>query len=328
MSGSNPVQVNEALVNASIEQITEMALKAQAEAGGDQSGAVVEKDVSASSGQTEEQKAAAEAARQDGEAKAKSPESDKEVNFAKLRTKTTSLEQEVARLAEENKRLAERQYVSELPADHAQKVAEVDAKLAEIGAKFQEGTLTFDEFQEGQRKATAEREQLLAVSIKAQISKEMQEQQEKEAAERAAAETEKNAKTWQETVDGFITSKPDSVDYATDEAKQKDLNTYVKALAADADNSDKPMDWFLKEAHALVKSKHGIAVSAPAKKEEPETPAKPGNVIPFHTLSDVPGGVPPAKSEIEQLDQVSGAALSNRFLNDPAQIDKLLASLG
>lgn len=317
----NVAHVNEAFAKGSIEQITEMALKAQADEAGETAGDG-KQDVSASSGQTDEQNGEQQAP--GAEAKG---ESDKEINFAKLRTKTSSLEQEVARLAEENKRLASRQYVAELPADHAQKVAELDARLADVGTKFQEGSLTWDDYQ-GQLKAgNAEREALLAASIKAQISEEMREQQEKEAAEQAAAAEEATQKTWEQTVDGFISSKPDSVDYTTDEAKRKDLNTYVKALGSDPDNNDKSMEWFLQEAHVLVKAKHGIAASA-----KPTTVAKvPGEetqTSPIRTLSDMPGGLTPAKNDVEQLDSVSGQALTNRFMNmTAAQIDAELAKL-
>lgn len=323
------VNVNEALVGASIEQIEAMALAEAAKNGngdeseageggdadvaGDQAGVAgtTEQDVNkASSGQGEGQT-------EGGDKKV----SDKELNFAKLRTKAESLEHEVRRLAEENKRLAERQYVVDLPEDHAQQVAAVDARLTDIGAKFQDGELTWEEYQSQLREANAERESLVAAAIKADISREMREQ--------AVRDAEVATKqTWQQTVDGFIASKPDSVDYTADESKFNSLNTYVKALGSDPDNDGKPMEWFLQEAHSLVKAKFAIAATPPRGKTEEVPPAKPGNVLPFHTLGDVPGGIPPAKSEVEQLDHVSGAALTNRFLNDPAKIDQVLASLG
>ena len=118
------------------------------------------------------------------------------------------------------------------------------------------------------------------------------------------------------------------MDYAADEAKRNSLNTYVKALAVDPDNEGKPMVWYLQEAHALVKAKHGVATisQAPADVKQAD-PAKPTS--PINTLSDLPGGLTPAKNEIEALEQVSGAALTNRFQNmTAAQIDAELAKLG
>jgi len=249
----NVAAVNETLANSSIDEIERMALEAEAKGkqGEQDAAATDEQDVSASSGQTEEQKTAG---KNESEAQAKDTDkdTDKETNFAKLRTKLEAQERETQRLAEENKRLAARQYVAELPEDHAEKVAAVDAMIAEIGSKFQEGEITFEEMQSQTRAANTDRELLLAASIKAQISKEMQEQREKEAEEQAALSREDAIKLWEEKQAEFISSKPDSVDYDTDEAKRNSLNTYVKALAADPDNDSKPMEWFLTEAHALV----------------------------------------------------------------------------
>jgi len=320
MSG-NVAQVNQTLADASIEQITAMALES---ANAEQPGAAEvegKQDVSASSSQTEEQIAVE--ATKEAEAKATAVETDKEVNFAKLRTKLDAQEREVLRLAEENKRLSERQYVAELPADYVQKVAEVNARIAEIDVKFHDGRMSPEERQEQMRTANAERDALLAASIKAQ------DQSERDAAARAEAELEASKKTWDQTVDGFISGKPDSVDYAADEAKRNSLNTYVKALAVDPDNEGKPMVWYLQEAHALVKAKHGVATisQAAADVKQADTEAKPTS--PINTLSDLPGGLTPAKNEIEALEQVSGAALTNRFQNmTAAQIDAELAKLG
>lgn len=326
----NVASVNQELADASVEQIEAMALKAaQAEAGGDtdesaaadagdedDAGAVSEK---AEQGVKEASPGQAEESAKDAAVKT----SDKELNFAKLRTKAESLESENKRLADENKRLAERQYVVDLPGDHAQKVVEVDAELAAIGAKFNDGNMTWDDYQAQLRDASQRRDGLVKAALKAEISQEMREQ--------AARSTEEaTKKSWDQTVESFISAKPDAVDYAADEAKQRDLNTYVKALAADPDNSDKNFEWFLQEAHGLVKSKHRIASATQTQSQEAK-PVEPATTAtsPIHTLSDLPGGLTPAKSEIEQFDQVSGAAVTNRFMNmTSAQIDAELAKLG
>ena len=325
----NVASVNQELADASVEQIEAMALKAaQAEAGGDtdesaaaevgvdDAGAVSEK---AEQGVKEASPGQAEESAKDAAVKT----SDKELNFAKLRTKAESLESENKRLADENKRLAERQYVVDLPGDHAQKVVEVDAELAAIGAKFNDGNMTWDDYQAQLRDASQRRDGLVKAALKAEISQEMREQ-----AARSSEEATK--KSWDQTVESFISAKPDAVDYAADEAKQRDLNTYVKALAADPDNSDKNFEWFLQEAHGLVKSKHRIASAIQTQSQEAK-PVEPATTAtsPIHTLSDLPGGLTPAKSEIEQFDQVSGAAVTNRFMNmTSAQIDAELAKLG
>lgn len=305
----NAMTEMEALANASIEEIEAMAIsngEAQAQPDADHA-ETTDADggkqgvTEASPGQTEEQGHKA---------------NDKELNFAKLRTKAESLEREVQKLADENKRLAERQYVAELPEGHAERVKEVDSQLVSLGAKFTDGVIDWEEYQVQLQAAQQLREGLVAASLKAEISREMREQ----------AEAEKQAdmsKSWEDTVASFIQAKPDSVDYAADETRAKDLNTYVKALGADADNNDKPMEWFLQEAHALVKSKHRIATAPQAVEVKPQAPVS----MPFHTLSEVPGGSVPARSESEHLKQMSGAALTNLFLKDPSKIDEYLASL-
>ncbi len=320
--GENVAQVNQALAEGSIEQITAMALKA-AEGGSeviDQGGAAAtgEQDVGAqaSSGQA------------DGVDGTQAKQSDKELNFARLRSRTEALEKEKQALEEQVKALNERSFKAELPADHAQKVEELETRVADLGEQFQDGELTFEEYQTAMRKVDADREQLLADSIKAQIAKELQEKQQREAQERAAREAEAASKTWAETVDSFIKSKPDSVDYSTDEAKRASLNTYVKAIAADPDNEGKPMEWFLQEAHTLVRAKYGIAASAKAAPGNVDEPAKLDQHPPINTLSDLPGGQLAARSEIEQLSNISGAALTNRFLNmTPAQIEAELQKM-
>lgn len=325
----NVASVNQELADASVEQIEAMALKAaQAEAGGDTDESAAAEagvdDAGAASKKAEQGVKEASPGQAEESAKdAAVKTSDKELNFAKLRTKAESLESENKRLADENKRLAERQYVVDLPGDHAQKVVEVDAELAAIGAKFNDGNMTWDDYQAQLRDASQRRDGLVKAALKAEISQEMREQ-----AARSSEEATK--KSWDQTVESFISAKPDAVDYAADEAKQRDLNTYVKALAADPDNSDKNFEWFLQEAHGLVKSKHRIASAIQTQSQEAK-PVEPATTAtsPIHTLSDLPGGLTPAKSEIEQFDQVSGAAVTNRFMNmTSAQIDAELAKLG
>lgn len=248
-------------------------------------------------------------------------QNDKEKNFAAMRTKTKALEDELTRTQNELKRISERTYQAELPENYAQSMSDVNAQMAAVGSKFQDGELTWNEYQAQLNEINAQREALIKTSLKAEISNEMRQQAE-------TVKAEDDATTWEQTVGNFISGKPDSIDYATDEAKNRDLNTYVKALAADTDNSDKSMEWFLDEAHALVKAKHKLtSVSAPAKRQERNV-EEAADKLPFNTLSDMPGGLTPANTEREQLEDVSGSALTNRFMNDPASIDKYLASLG
>jgi len=315
----------EELAGASIEQITEMALKKinEDEGAGDETDPMLEDDTKASedidASATEGKKDVEQAASGQPEGEV-SKKSDKEMNFAALRTKVQKTEAELAAAQEEIKKLSERNtFKAELPEDHAQKMESISNDLIAIGRSFQDGDLTWDEYQHKLRETTAVREALVEESILSKISERMKVQAEADKAANATA-------SWESTVGKFIDAKPDGVDYKGDEAKNRDLNVYVKALASDTDNADKDFDWFLKEAHALVKAKHRIAGTGVAKPEiKDETPS---SSKPFQTLSDVPGGVLAGKSESENLEDMSGAALANRFMNDPGGIDKLLASLG
>ena len=312
----------EELASKSIEQITQEALdqvnasgeggEDVAEAGAGDAGAeAATQDVSqASSGQAEGQVV--------DEGKG---ESDKDKNFAALRTKNRHLADELAAAQAEIDRLAAaKTNPTVLPEEYAQKVGEIDEHLTSIGNKFQDGDLTWGDYQTQLKGATAQRESLVREAAKVDVSREISERE----TQRQAAEAKA---TWDSTSDAFITAKPDGVDYAVDEKKFTDLNTYVKALASDPDNNDKPAEWYLQEAHSLVKAKHRIASAVAPTPKKPEAPKPAAQALPFNSLSEVPGGVMPANTEVEQLDQISGAALSNRFLNDPKAIEKALASL-
>lgn len=247
--------------------------------------------------------------------------SDKELNFAALRAKQKQTEDDLRAAQEEIKKLSSRGvFEAQLPDDHNQRMEAVEAEINEIGSKFQNGDIAWEEHQRLLREASAKREALLEQSLLVKVSQEMKKQAE-------IQQAELTTKSWEQTVDSFIKAKPDGLDYANDDAKNRDLNVYVKALAADPDNADKDFNWFISNAHMLVKSKHNIITSKPAK-EEPPAGEHQSDDIPFHSLSDIPGGNLPARNEVEQLSDVSGAALANKFMNDPAQIDRYLASLG
>jgi len=67
------------------------------------------------------------------------------------------------------------------------------------------------------------------------------------------------------------------------------------------------------------------AASTETKPQAPPSDKRP----PVNSLSDIPGGVPPAAGKREQLEELSGSALGNRFADMPLdQIQGYLASLG
>jgi hypothetical protein len=71
----------------------------------------------------------------------------------------------------------------------------------------------------------------------------------------------KAADEWEMTVKQFLISQSSmrgDADYINHPDRMETLDAYVKALASDDKNKDKPMIWFLEEADKLVKIKYGI----------------------------------------------------------------------
>jgi len=309
------------LADANIEQIEQQALaeiNAAAGDGGAKAGAGGAQDVStASSGQSQEELEAAAKAKANGD---QGGESDKDVNFAAMRTKLKHAEEENRRIAAENERLL---------AEHAAKqpdvkalVEEVDTKLTELADMFQDGDITWEDYQTQLKEANAQRAALIEEAAKAnarqEITKEQREREQLEAQEKVSND-------WKKLSNDFISAPRDEIDYTKDEAKFGTLNTIVKALAKDPDNADKDQQWYLDTAHAAVLAKFGMPAAKPGtSKDEP----KPKEAAPFNSVGEIPGGIAPARNEVEQLDQLSGAALTNRFAGmTEKQIDAELAKL-
>lgn len=209
----------------------------------------------------------------------------------------------------------------ELPEDHANQLEATQHDFEEAGAKFEDGDLTWDEYQAEVKEITKRRDDLLAVGLKAKLSQEInQEMSEQEA-----------ISSWQEAVDSFFSSKPDGIDYTGDQNLLDEFDAEVKALGQNDRYADKDYQWFLDTAHKILQVKLGQGenqTTAPAKEEKKEEKdVDPVKERPFHTLSDIPGGAPVAKNETEQLSSMSQSSLTNRFMNDPTQIDKVLSSL-
>ena len=234
-------------------------------------------------------------------------------------------------LAEAKRRLEaleSKSYQSVVPENFADLTAQAAGKMQELIRQFDDAEISAEEFQAQLNILTTEKEFLLAARIKAEISEEMRAQ----AMQDAARESEVS---WQNTVNEFFKEKPDGIDYASDPAKFSELDAAIKMFAANPANQTKDHQWFLDKAHREVLENNGIQVQQ--KTTTPPVDKKPAPISPsgddtgkspIFSLSDIPGGmVPDGGSEIEQAAALSGPALTNRFLNDPAQIDKMLAGL-
>lgn len=209
-------------------------------------------------------------------------------------------------------------YQAELTPEHREQLASVEGELSGLRQKFEEGDLEWEEYQEKLTDAMGRRDALNRQVLKAEIASEISQQR---------AEQE-----WKSTVDSFLGKERDGVDYTKDDAKRGDLDMFIKMLGSDPGNSDKEYNWFLDTAHAAVMAKHGVVANGSNQQQQrgrndsgdQQQQRRP----PFNSLSDIPGGTPPAKNEMEQMGELSTSAIANKFLNDPSAIDKYLAQLG
>jgi hypothetical protein len=207
-------------------------------------------------------------------------------------------------------------YVAQLPEGFADKLTALAEQENALWAKFEAGEIDRAEMRAPLRAIEAERSELRKLQVKAEISTEMTQQS--------------AAQEWEWSVKRFVAqvAKNEKIDYTKDADKQADLDMFVKALANDARNNNKPNDWFLEEAHRLVKAKNGIAVTTtPAQQtvaEAKEARKPPVANVP-KTLAQVPGGEGPGDlaGEFANLDTLSGMELENALAKmTPAQRER------
>jgi ribosomal protein S11 len=189
-------------------------------------------------------------------------------------------------------------YRAELAADHAEKKTAAQTTLEELRTKFKAGEIEVDEYETQREAATTALRSLERAEIKAEIAQEMTHQ---------SAEAQ-----WASAIRRqFDAAKTAGVDYDTDEDKRADLDTFVRALGAKAENADKSMDWFMAEAHKRVLALHDIRpTAAPAPAAKAATPA--------------PSRKPPIDAVVPSLTNVPGSNSADDVGNDEfADIDKL-----
>lgn len=202
-----------------------------------------------------------------------------------------------------------------LPADFQEQISATHDAQRDLLQKFQDGELEVSEYAAELSKITEQRDALVAARIKAEISQEMAEQA--------------SAREWQQAVNRFIdrVAKDEQVDYRTDAARARDLDTFVKVLANDPENAQQSGEWFLQEAHKLVNARRGV-VPAPAVKEDPPprpAPRKPDLKAVPKTLAHVPGSDGPGdvSDEFGNVDALEGLDLESAIARmTPAQREK------
>ena len=205
---------------------------------------------------------------------------------------------------------------SGLPPDFQDRLSATYEAQRELLQKLQDGDIDVSEYAAELNKVTEQRDALMAAKIKAEISQEMVEQA--------------SSREWQQAVQRFVdrVANEEKIDYRTDAARAKDLDTFVKVLANDPENADRPGEWFLAEAHKLVNARRGVVnvkqADAPGIKEKP-APRKPDLRAVPTTLSHVPGSDGPGDvgDEFAHLDALDGLDLEVAIARmTPAQREK------
>lgn len=192
---------------------------------------------------------------------------------------------------------AQTAYKSELPKDYEDQVKANREALTDLRKKFDDGELDAAEFHTKFDELQDQRADLRDLKNRAKLAAEMQQQ------------AESNA--WVNTINTFVAEAATKaelgiVDYSKDAAKQADLDTFVKALGNAPGNENKPMRWFLEEAHKRVVALHNIPTT---KKAPADTKRKPDASGVVQNLSDVPGGggdADPVGDEFVELDKLNG----------------------
>lgn len=215
-------------------------------------------------------------------------------------------------------------YQVSLPDDFNDQVKALDEREAELSRKFKAGEIEADEFLTENKAISGERSKLDRIATKAEIASEMGEQTE--------------LQRWNWTVERFMreVKKAEGIDYkAEQDGIGVDLDAFVKVLANNPANADKPAEWFLQEAHKRTKALHGLTDKKPdanekgdAKKKaaaerKPDTSKLPAS------LAQVPGGDGPGDvgDEFADIDKLDGLAYEQALAKmTPAQRERYLAT--
>lgn len=210
-------------------------------------------------------------------------------------------------------------YQAELPSDFEAKINGLTQESMTLAKQFKDGEIEFDEYNQKIADINAQRDELNTARIKAEIATEMN--------------VQSLEQQWVSTVKSFNTQVANEIDYAKDDAKAGDLDSFVKALAAKPENAGKPMRWFLDEGHKRVKALHGIADTNPtgSDKQVTKEPAKRKSPVAAapKTLAQVPGSDGPGDlaGEFADLDNLEGLELEQAISRmTPAQRERYAQS--
>lgn len=211
-------------------------------------------------------------------------------------------------------------YEAQLPSDYDDQIRALKERDAELRQRFKDGEIDIDERDAGLAELAEQRERLLVLRAKAEISREMSEQTAQQ--------------QWQSTINRAIVefARPENggIDYRKDAVKAQDWDQFVRVLAANPAHADKSMEWFLTEAHKRVMALHGVSRAEP-KRSDPVSEAKAARKPPVDaapkTLAQVPGSDGPGDvgDEFADVLALDGTDFEDAIARmSPAQREKFL----
>lgn len=210
-------------------------------------------------------------------------------------------------------------YQAKLPDDFAAQESAIKEQNDALAARFKSGDIDFDQYRVEAEALSKSERALDEIRLKATLSQEM------------TAQTAEQQ--WNHTVQRFMatTAKDGGIDYSKDPDKQSDLDVFVRTLANDAKNADKPAEWFLAEGHKRVKALHGIGlVAAPPVTDAKNTRKTPLDAAP-KTLAQVPGSDGPGDvdgNEFTDVDRLTGDAQEEAIRKmTPAQRERYMSGV-
>lgn len=205
----------------------------------------------------------------------------------------------------------------EVPKDAADQIKALKTEKRELFKQYNAGTITDEVYQEKLDEADGKLETLTEAVSAARLN-----------AQIAEANQQQMATTWQRKVGSFMdeVKKTEGLDYRSNTALGAALDAVVKDLGNQKDkdgelvNGDKPMGWFLREAHRQVKASFGlVTVPKTAKPDDAGKPAAAGEQRKAKApdLTKVPPNIRTAPSaaaaedggEFSHLATLSGMAL-------------------
>jgi len=205
--------------------------------------------------------------------------------------------------------------------DFAGLLVENSRARADLRRRFAAGEFDATQFEAHLDSLAEDREQIMAARIHAQVSEQVQSQ---------TAQNE-----WHKTIASFMRDVRGEVNYRKETTRHADLDLFVKALANSPENAQRPMRWFLEEAHKRVMALHGVTAPAPAAAKPAAQPvaavaarrADPSQIV--QTLAQVPGAagdIDPVSVEFADIDKLDGLAFEQALAALPeAKRERYLA---